>query len=82
MQLIDKYEKGRRHFYGGALGFIGFNGDINHAIMIRSFLSRNGVLHSQAGSGIVADSVPETEFAEVKNKLGALKAAVKLAEEI
>ncbi len=82
MQLIDKYEKGRRHFYGGALGFLGFNGDINHAIMIRSFLSRNGVLHSQAGSGIVADSVPATEVAEVKNKLGALKAAVKLAEEL
>ncbi len=82
LQLIDSYEPSRRHFYGGALGFIGFNGDINHAIMIRSFLSKDGILCSQAGSGIVADSVPETEVAEVRHKLGALKAAVKMAEEL
>ena len=75
MQLIDRYEPERRHFYGGGLGFIGFNGDLNHAITIRTFLSRNNLLISQAGSGIVADSVPESEVAEVRNKLGALKAA-------
>ena len=80
MQLIDRYEGVRRSFYGGAIGFIGFNGDINHAITIRSFLSKNNILHSQAGGGVVADSIPENEVQEVSNKLEALKAAVKMAE--
>jgi anthranilate synthase component 1 len=80
MQLLDTYEPYRRYFYGGALGYIGFNGDIIHAIMIRSLLSKDGVLYSQAGSGIVADSVPATEVAEVRHKLGALRAALEMAE--
>jgi anthranilate synthase component 1 len=76
MELIDTIENRNRGFYGGAIGQIGFNGEINHAIMIRSFLSRNNTLYYQAGAGIVAASVEETELHEVNNKLGALKAAI------
>jgi len=81
MQLIDHLEGKARGFYGGAIGAISFNGDCNHAIMIRSFLSKNGVLYRQAGGGIVADSDPELEVQEVNNKLGALKASLQKAEE-
>ena len=82
MEIIDRYENRNRGFYGGALGYIGFNGDLNHAIMIRSFLSRNSTLYYQAGAGIVAASVEENELNEVNNKLGALKMAIKTASEI
>ncbi len=82
MELIDSIENQNRGFYGGAIGYIGFNGDINHAIMIRSFLSRNNTLYYQAGAGIVAASVEENELNEVNNKLGALKAAIALASVI
>ncbi|MBI5009632.1 MAG: chorismate-binding protein, partial [Bacteroidia bacterium] len=82
MELIDEIENQKRGFYGGAIGFIGFNGDINHAITIRSFLSRNNTLYYQAGAGIVAASVEENELKEVNNKLGALKAAIASASEI
>jgi anthranilate synthase component I len=82
MEIIDSLENRNRGFYGGAIGFIGFNGDINHAIMIRSFLSRNNTLYYQAGAGIVAASVEENELNEVNNKLGALKAAITMASEI
>ena len=82
MELIDSIENTKRGFYGGAIGYIGFNGDINHAITIRSFLSRNNTLYYQAGAGIVADSVEEKELNEVNNKLGALKAAIAKASEI
>ncbi len=80
--LIDKYENVNRGFYGGAIGFMGFDGDINHAIMIRTFLSKNNKLTYQAGAGVVAKSVPESELQEVNNKLEALRNAIKLAEEI
>jgi len=80
MSLIHAIEKEPRGFYGGAIGFIGCNGDINHAIMIRTFLSRNNELVSQAGAGVVARSVPASELAEVNNKLEALRKAVLLAE--
>ncbi|UKJ07473.1 anthranilate synthase component I family protein [Solitalea lacus] len=82
MQLIDEYEKGRRGFYSGAIGFLGFNGDFNHAIMIRTFLSKNNTLNYQAGAGLVADSILVNERQEVNNKLAALKKAIELAEEI
>lgn len=82
MQLIDEYENSTRNFYGGAIGFAGFNGDCNHAIMIRTFLSRNNTLYYQAGAGIVAASDPQSELMEVENKLNALKKAVTAAEEI
>ncbi len=82
MELIDTYENKRRGFYGGCLGYMGFNGDLNHAIIIRSFLSRNNVLYYQAGAGIVADSKEESELNEVNNKLMALKKAIDLAKDI
>jgi anthranilate synthase component 1 len=82
MQLINEYEPTPRSYYGGCIGFIGFNGSCNHAIMIRTFLSRNNTLVYQAGAGIVAASQPETELQEVNNKLNALKGAIYLAQNI
>ncbi|RLJ67150.1 anthranilate synthase component 1 [Lacinutrix venerupis] len=82
MQLIEKYEKTSRAFYGGAIGFMDFNGNYNHAIMIRTFLSKNHELHWQAGAGLVSKSNPENELQEVYNKLGALTNAIELAKEI
>lgn len=82
MTLIDRFEKQKRGFYSGAIGFMGFNGDFNHAIMIRSFLSQNNVLHYQAGAGIVADSDPQSELNEVNNKIMALRKALEMAEEL
>ena len=80
LELIEKYEKVNRNFYGGAIGYIDFNGNFNHAIIIRSFFSQNNILNYQAGAGIVIDSVPEKELEEVKNKLGALDKALSDAE--
>ena len=82
IELIDEYEKQNRHFYGGGIGFIGFNGDITHAIIIRSFLSKDNVLYRQAGAGVVVSSVEEDELQEVNNKLGALRKALDMAEKI
>jgi len=82
MELIDKYEPTDRSYYGGAIGFMGFDGSCVHAIMIRTFLSRNNTLTYQAGAGIVAASNPESELQEVNNKLGALKRAIEFAESI
>ncbi len=76
MQLINEFEPTPRSYYGGAIGIIGFNGTINHAIMIRTFLSRNNTLVYQAGAGVVAASKPESELQEVNNKLNALKQAI------
>ncbi len=82
MELIDHYEPTARSYYGGCIGFMGFDGSCNQAIMIRSFLSRQNTLTYQAGAGIVAASDPESELQEVNNKLGALKKALLFAEEI
>ncbi len=82
LELIYNYEPTGRSYYGGALGFIGFNGDCNHAIMIRTFLSKDNTLTYQAGAGVVAASVPENELQEVNNKLGALKKAIVFATTI
>lgn len=82
MQLINKYESSNRGFYGGAIGIIGFNGDFNHAIMIRSILSKNNKLFYQAGAGVVAKSDINSELNEVHNKLMALRTAIKMAREI
>lgn len=82
MELIEAYEPVSRSYYGGSIGFIGFDGSCNHAIMIRTFLSRNNTLTYQAGAGVVAASDPGSELQEVNNKLGALKKAIDLAKEI
>lgn len=82
MSLIDTYEPDSRGYYGGGIGFIGFDGSCNHAIMIRTLLSRNNQLVYQAGAGVVAASQPESELQEVNNKLNALKTAIKEAEKI
>jgi anthranilate synthase component 1 len=82
MQLIELYEKTNRTFYGGAIGFMDFKGNYNHAIMIRTFLSKDHELHWQAGAGIVSKSSAENELNEVYNKLGALTKAITLAEDI
>ena len=80
MQLIESIEKTNRSFYGGAIGVLDFEGNFNHAIMIRSFLSKNHSLYFQAGAGIVESSSEENEMQEVYNKLGALQKALDLAE--
>lgn len=82
MELIDKYESQSRGYYGGAIGFMDFKGNLNHAIMIRTFLSKNNTLYYQAGAGIVVDSNEEKELQEVNSKLGALKKALEIAETI
>ena len=79
MQLINEYEPTTRSFYGGAIGFVGFDGSCNHAIMIRTLLSKDNTLFLQAGAGVVAASNPESELQEVNNKLNALKAAIEKA---
>lgn len=80
MQLISEYEPHNRGAYGGCIGSIGFNGNVNQAITIRTFVSRNGELWFQAGGGIVAKSNVEYELQEVNNKLGALRKAITFAE--
>jgi anthranilate synthase component 1 len=82
MTLIEKYENVNRSAYGGAIGFMDFNGNYNHAIIIRSFVSKNHQLHYQAGAGIVSESKEENELQEVFNKLGALTKALEIAEDI
>ena len=82
MELLDKYENQARGYYGGAIGIIDFDGTFNHAIMIRTFLSKNNTLFYQAGAGIVADSIEESELQEVNNKLGALKKAIEMAQQL
>ena len=82
MQLIDDFEPTARSYYGGCIGFMGFDGSCNHAIMIRTFLSKSNSLIYQAGAGVVAASKPESELQEVNNKLGALKNAIEFAEKL
>lgn len=82
MQLLEQYENTNRTFYGGAIGFMDFSGNFNHAIIIRSFVSKDHSLHYQAGAGIVSESDEESELQEVYNKLGALTKALELAEQI
>jgi anthranilate synthase component 1 len=82
MQLINEYEPTGRSFYGGAIGFVGFNGSCNHAIMIRTLMSKDNTLFLQAGAGVVAASQPESELQEVNNKLNALKSAIEMAEKL
>ncbi len=82
LRLIEKYEKTSRGYYGGAIGFMDFEGNFNHAIMIRTFLSKNHELYFQAGAGLVHRSNEEDELQETYNKLGALNKALDIAERI
>lgn len=82
MQIISELEPHNRGAYGGCIGFIGLNGDLNQAIVIRTFISRNGELWFQAGSGVVAKSNDQYESEECNNKLGALTKAIHIAEEL
>lgn len=79
MQLISEIEPQNRGVYGGCIGFIGLDGDLNQAIAIRTFVSRNNTLYYQAGAGIVSKSDPERELQEVSSKLGALDKAIREA---
>ena len=79
MELIQDYETDNRGFYGGAIGQICPNGDLNMAIIIRSCLSQNNTLNYQAGAGVVLDSVPELELKEVDNKIKAVRTAIQMA---
>ncbi|MCZ8216182.1 MAG: chorismate-binding protein, partial [Cyclobacteriaceae bacterium] len=79
---INQYENVNRSFYGGAIGFIGFNGSFNHAIMIRTFLSKQNQLICQAGAGIVAKTEAASELQQVNNKLSALRKALDMATTI
>lgn len=82
MQIISQYEPHNRGAYGGCIGFIGFDKSLNQAITIRTFVSRNNELWFQAGGGIVAKSDEEYELQEVNNKLGALRRAIIMAEQM
>ena len=82
MELINEYEPTARNYYGGCIGFIGFDGSCNHAIMIRTFLSKMNTLTYQAGAGVVAASKPKNELEEVNNKLNALKMAIHMAKNL
>lgn len=82
LELIERYEPTNRKAYGGAIGFLDFEGNFNHAIIIRSFLSQRKTLYYQAGAGLVAASNPQNELQEVYNKLGALDRALEKAEQL
>ena len=82
MQLISEYEPHNRGAYGGCIGYIGLDGSLNQAFTIRTFVARNGELWFQAGGGIVAKSDVEYELQEVNNKLGALRRAILMAEDM
>lgn len=79
MQLIAAAERERRGLYGGAIGYLGYDGNLDTAIAIRSAVLRDGVAHLHAGAGIVAGSVPEREFEETEHKAAALRRALELA---
>ena len=80
MEIIDELEGSKRGIYAGAVGYLGFNGDMDLAIAIRTGIIQDGTLHVQAGAGIVADSVPQSEWLETKNKAKALLRAAEIAE--
>ncbi|AZQ45050.1 anthranilate synthase component I family protein [Nonlabens ponticola] len=81
MQLIDGLEKSARQFYGGAIGYLGFDGSLNHAIIIRTILSQNNTMFYRAGAGVVVDSNLDSENQEVYNKTNALRKAIEQANE-
>ncbi|MDX2186891.1 MAG: anthranilate synthase component I [Opitutaceae bacterium] len=80
MQLISQYEPSQRGFYAGALGYFGYDGNLDSCIMLRTALIKEGRIHIQAGAGVVADSIPASEYQETVNKASALFKAVAIAE--
>lgn len=82
MTIINRLENVNRHIYGGAIGYMDFDGNFNHAIAIRTFMSKNNTLFYQAGMGVVAKSNIDTEMNEINLKLGALRKALEIAEGI
>ena len=82
IQILAELENDPRGFYGGSIGFVDFNGNINQAIIIRSFFAQNNTIHYRAGAGVVLHSVPENELQEVDNKLAALRKAIVAAEKL
>jgi anthranilate synthase component 1 len=80
MEIIDELEVSKRGVYAGAVGYLGFNGDMDLAIAIRTAVIKDGKLHVQAGAGIVADSVPQNEWVETQNKAKAVLRAAEIAE--
>jgi len=82
MELIAKFEGLKRGFYSGSIGYFAFNGEMDSSIAIRTALIKPDSITLQAGAGVVADSIPELEYLEVKNKLGALLATIKDMEKL
>ena len=80
MEIIDELEPVKRGLYGGACGYLSFSGEMDMAIAIRTGIVRNGMLYVQAAAGIVADSIPESEWQETENKARALIRAAELAQ--
>ncbi|HUW29482.1 MAG TPA: anthranilate synthase component I [Sulfuriferula sp.] len=80
MEIIDELEPSKRGVYAGAVGYLGFDGDMDLAIAIRTAVIKDGMLYVQAGAGIVADSVPENEWTETQNKAQAVIRAAELAQ--
>jgi anthranilate synthase component 1 len=80
MEIIDELEPSKRGIYAGAVGYLGFNGDMDLAIAIRTGVIKNGMLYSQAGAGIVADSVPDSEWIETQNKARAVLRAAEMVQ--
>ncbi len=80
MEIIDELEPAKRGIYAGAVGYLGFNGDMDLAIAIRTAVVKDGTLYVQAGAGIVADSVPKNEWVETQNKARALLRAAEMAQ--
>jgi anthranilate synthase component 1 len=80
MEIIDELEPVKRGVYAGAVGYLGFNGDMDVAIALRTAVVKGGMLHVQAGGGVVADSVPQAEWQETQSKAQALLRAAEMAE--
>lgn len=80
MEIIDELEPSKRGIYAGAVGYLGFNGDMDVAIAIRTGVIKNNMLHVQAGAGIVADSIPHSEWVETQNKARAVLRAAELVQ--
>ena len=80
MEIIDALEPVKRGVYGGAVGYLSWAGDMDTAIAIRTAVIKDGVVHVQAGAGIVADSVPSLEWEETMNKAGSMLQAIAMVE--